>query len=312
MRFKHYLPLFILAFISSIACICSQDLQLDEGALKLTTVMGVGLPETVTISNSLGSLFLDPASGHDVHIPITHDMVLDSGTLRLNNGTELIFESDDESKYAHIGLNDNRVMYLGKYGSPPSLVVDIDERRLGVNFGIPKTELDVQQEAALDWKGFGNIIDNIGGLLIRRKDNGQRINIVVDEFGDLAIGFEEIGRAYIQSSTGKLFNASNVAGGGVSRYVESTSDGVLSKILSIPMMYSVNKARQSSSIEIDARMLRKYFPHVTDVKDDIIAISYADLGPIAIKAIQEQQTIIDQQSKDIAALQVMVQKLLEQ
>lgn len=69
------------------------------------------------------------------------------------------------------------------------------------------------------------------------------------------------------------------------------------------------------SIGFMAQDVRKYFPELVNeasYEDDenILQLNYAGLSVVAIKAIQEQQAIIDVQNEKIASLEQKMNELL--
>ena len=53
----------------------------------------------------------------------------------------------------------------------------------------------------------------------------------------------------------------------------------------------------------------KEIVHVSDDKDKTLSVSYTELIPVLIKAIKEQQAIIDNQQKQIDQLKTLETKL---
>jgi lactate dehydrogenase-like 2-hydroxyacid dehydrogenase len=56
-------------------------------------------------------------------------------------------------------------------------------------------------------------------------------------------------------------------------------------------------------IGFDADQMERQFPEVVDEKDGVKAIAYGQLSVVAIKAIQEQQALIDQLVRRIDELE---------
>jgi len=85
------------------------------------------------------------------------------------------------------------------------------------------------------------------------------------------------------------------------------------KKIQVSSYYIKHVGRNKREIGVIAQDMEKYFPEmvspmVTKKGDTFLGVSYAKTGVLAIKAIQEQQEIIESLEKRIAALEKMLQE----
>ncbi len=93
-------------------------------------------------------------------------------------------------------------------------------------------------------------------------------------------------------------------------------ESVLKKVLllrPVTYFYKHNTAKDARSIGFLAQEAAEIFPNTVSKEDegDLLGINYASYSVIAIKAIQEQQKIIEQQSADIELLKKQMEELKE-
>ena len=88
--------------------------------------------------------------------------------------------------------------------------------------------------------------------------------------------------------------------------------GILDKVMKLkPSTYQYTSNDDSSprSMGFIAQDVEKFFPEMVSTKGEYKGISYAQFGVIAIKAIQEQQLIIEDLKREIADLRKIVNRL---
>ena len=77
-----------------------------------------------------------------------------------------------------------------------------------------------------------------------------------------------------------------------------------------PIYIDAGSTTQSKTNGFIAQEVQSLFPEVVSEKNGYLGISYESMIPLAIKAIQEQQVIIDTQEERIAKLEALVQELI--
>ena len=105
-----------------------------------------------------------------------------------------------------------------------------------------------------------------------------------------------------------------------------TMDNVLSKVIDLNVSrynYKINNPSQKESIGFIAQEVKELFPELVkqtsmEKSKGVLSLDYSGFGVLAIKAIQEQQKIIEQQSeelsevkKEMKVMKEMIEKLME-
>jgi len=127
------LILIIIACFTLIQSTKSQDIELTEGALKLTTYLGVGYEETATISNAGGVISLDPASGHPVRVNGPHNLEIQKGDIHINDGGLLRLESpNSQYMFMNIDTINGGLQILRNNTSNVGLYIDDDTDYLSI------------------------------------------------------------------------------------------------------------------------------------------------------------------------------------
>lgn len=117
-------------------------------------------------------------------------------------------------------------------------------------------------------------------------------------------------RGTISATTGAYIQSSDI------RLKENINPirSILDKTLQLrpTTYYYKTDDKKTQTIGLIAQEVQNIFPEVVHYSkaDDLYGINYSAFGVIAIKAIQEQQVIIDDQQKQIDELKVLVQTLI--
>lgn len=182
--------------------------------------------------------------------------------------------------------------------------VRIPERvRVGGGAAInPSSTLDVVQVGSLSASN---------GAKFRVATSGTDIwNIGVDGSGNFGFMYNGTLKGSINSSTGAYATSSDQS----LKTNITPITGVLSKVLQLkPARYQYNDSENGDyALGFMAQEVQPLFPEaVTLAGNDKLAVYYSYFGVIAIKAIQEQQDIIDNQQKEIDELKTLLQKVEE-
>ena len=130
----------------------------------------------------------------------------------------------------------------------------------------------------------------------------------------LHFSFAENGvlRSYIEAATGSYITTSDRS---FKKDINSLAP-TLGKVLRMnPVSYHYNDqaAKDELVIGFIAQEVQPLFPElVSEMEDGMLGMNYSATGVVAIKAIQEQQEIIDAQGNQIEQLQKQMQLLQEQ
>ena len=157
-------------------------------------------------------------------------------------------------------------------------------------------------------------------LLTRYNGSAQRIDINADmepltadtfELGDAAFRWKHIYTENITTRVGIVTDSDKR----LKDNIEDINYG-LAEVLSMrPVSYQLKKdAAQQLHLGFIAQEVETIIPEIvrqtTDEKH-MRSMSYSELIPVLIKATQEQQTLIEQQTQQIKSLQTMVNALIE-
>ena len=217
--------------------------------------------------------------------------------------------SDPDKESSDLELKSNRYVIAHVDANQPNFNGEAENGRFIVKGGdghesIWVTEsggLIVWQQTDPDWTGFGQSTINSSAGIDIVPQQGIRTEMYSAD-SDLCFAFGGLDRSYIDDATGKYYNASNSAGGGaIVSDVTKNSGKILNEVLELPIYRSTSKS-SIRDVDINASVLAKKFPSTVEKKGGEYAISYSDFGLIAIKAIQEQQVMIEELRAEIEIL----------
>ena len=169
---------------------------------------------------------------------------------------------------------------------------------------------------------FKTVQKNGFGIDLESSNGNNNWEWYVNDFGALGLfangtfvgGFDAATGAYNSISDRRL--KSNIR----------TMDNVLSKVIDLNVSrynYNNNNPSKKESIGFIAQEVKELFPELVkqtsmEKSNGVLALDYSGFGVLAIKAIQEQQVIIDQQSeelsevkKEMKVMKEMIEKLME-
>jgi hypothetical protein len=169
--------------------------------------------------------------------------------------------------------------------------------RVGINHHNPQSMLDIEQPN----QGPGN------GVLLNLAGVGHW-EIGIDNAKDYNFYFNNGLKAYILDTDGSYIKTSDAK---IKTDIKSL-DPVLSKILKLKPSTYLRSQNTTRSLGFIAQQVEPLFPELVSEKNELKGLNYDGFGVIAIKAIQEQQYLINQQQKLIEELVNRVQKLEEQ
>lgn len=228
---------------------------------------------TSLISNGYSSLV----------IGVNNDPIVNTGQTSLSSTTPLFI----------IGNGDN-------FNSLSNAMVVRKDGRVGIGTNIPLSNLHIKQTGAFS------------GLTLENDDDGNRWRLY-SASGDNNLTFynnANVEVADIDDVTGSYDAISDMR---FKKNIEPLQQ-VLPKLLKLePAYYHFNWQQSNDQKEIGmlAQHTYKYFPELVsyDKENDIYKMNYAGFSTVAIKAIQEQQTIIKNQQTTIDELIKRIEKL---
>jgi trimeric autotransporter adhesin len=175
--------------------------------------------------------------------------------------------------------------------------------KVGINFEAPSTDLHIRQQSDVS----GN---NTRGIRLQRSgDTFWRM--YVDGLNTLTFEYNDGGGGHFGwiNTNGSFVDGSDSR---IKRDIQST-EKLLQKLLMLhPQKYRFIHEDENNHYTYGfvAQDLQKIFPEfVHEREDGRLGISYGSFGVVAIKAIQEQQTIIEEQEQRIENLRKEILRL---
>ncbi len=191
--------------------------------------------------------------------------------------------------------------------NPNLFYTDAGNDRLGFLTNSPSFDVHLVQS--------NSFVGGTGGMGFSAGSNNWNIY-----HSGLHFSFDENGtrRAYITAGTGVYVVTSDKRMKKDITEIESVLEKV-NQLKAYRYLYKDQDTRAKKTIGFMAQDIQPLFPElVGETEDDYLGLNYAGFGVVAIKAIQEQQQIIDAQQQQLASLQksqeqtnLLVQHLLE-
>lgn len=209
------------------------------------------------------------------------DVIVGDGLLYLTDGIQDV----------HMG-NLGGAFFLSANGpaSPHQLYIQDGTGYVGINTSNVLTSLHVKQV------GLGK------GIRMEDHADSDYWETYIDNLNDYNFGFNGVLRAYIQQSTGAYVQTSD-------RRLKNSIDqidSVLDKLIRLkPSQYYYNIDRNAirKAWGFVAQEVEEIFPELVLDKDGYKGLVYDDFAIMSVKAIQEQQVLINQQQDLIQQLE---------
>ena len=151
-----------------------------------------------------------------------------------------------------------------------------------------------------------------GGLRLERNANTNHWEMATDSGDDLDFTYNNVAKAYINNVNGLLVSPSDLR---LKKDINSIGTVLPAMMQLQPKTYHYKTNEDGSPLSYGfiAQEVEKLFPDfvVTKGPDNMKAIIYQEFTIIAIKAIQEQQAIIELQNKRIEKLEQQMEAVLK-
>lgn len=151
-----------------------------------------------------------------------------------------------------------------------------------------------------------------GGLRLEKHDDANYWDISVDFADHLEFGFKGNTKVRFSNTDGDIWTVSDLR---MKKDIQlfETALPRLMKLEAKSYHYKDNENSAPLSYGFIAQEVEKIFPEAvaTMGRDGMKAVGYQKLNILAIKAIQEQQVIIEEQNKRITALETKMEQLLK-
>lgn len=162
--------------------------------------------------------------------------------------------------------------------------------RLGVREPAPITDMQITQSDGL--------IGGTGGLTFSRSTNWK----IMHTGSHLSFVENNVRRSYIETGTGNYVTVSDKTQKKDLEPLGTTLDGIM-QLDPVKFRYQSQAASAVKTYGFVAQDVQRTFPElIRTAEDGTLGLSYSDFGVLAIAAIQEQQTEIDQLRQENALL----------
>jgi trimeric autotransporter adhesin len=192
----------------------------------------------------------------------------------------------------------NRLYIDNSNTTNPLFYGQFDNNRIGINDSSPSANLHIKQSGTSE---EGLAIENDGDTDYWSWEVGDN---------DLDLYFNGTRVGYWDDATGS-YNA--VSDRRLKKDISNIDEKILNKILQLkPVEYRLSEADKESqkAIGFIAQDVKELLPSaVREREDGYLSINYDDFGVLAIKAIQEQQEIINDLKKENAGLKERLDRL---
>jgi hypothetical protein len=175
----------------------------------------------------------------------------------------------------------------------------VNQLKVGIGTSSPATDFDIKQDDASG---------NERGIKLERQDNTDDWRMYIGAGSDLGLAFNNAQVGYFDSGDGMYHASSDF------RLKENIQplEPVLEKVMQLqPKTYNfIADSLKEKTIGFVAQEVETLFPEIVGEREDgYKALAYDEFAVIAIQAIKEQQTMIQQQQAVISDLLARVQKL---
>jgi hypothetical protein len=225
-------------------------------------------------------------AGTSAHLTLRENSTADFARLRFDNGGDDIWTLAARATEGSAILN---VFHNNGTSSANIMSFDGDLHRVGIHKTAPEAYLHIRQAS-----------NSVPALLLQNDDQtgGEKWQILVNGNSDLEFQFEGVIRGTFSSATGAYtaFPPPSVQSGR-----SMADEKILEKILQLnPVSYGYARSSQPS-LGLDPRQVEQINPDWVVKSEDgnKTGINYHDFMILSIRALQEQQQIIDTQEQEI-------------
>ncbi|MCB0689581.1 MAG: tail fiber domain-containing protein [Saprospiraceae bacterium] len=219
------------------------------------------------------------------HIDGFDRALIGNNGINILSGNHLMMTSDDGQQVMAMKTNNDGQLQIKQNGilGNTLLLIDDDNPRVGLNTIVPTAELHIIQDALPVLNDLDQAaISNYGIKL-------SKWNIVQNSLDNLSFIYNGIWRSYISNATGNYVNGSDRR---LKEDFQPLKD-CLSKVLQLrPASYRY-RGSDKPTIGFIAQDVESIFPELVYNEEVYKALSYDNFAVLAIKAIQEQQVIIE-------------------
>lgn len=233
------------------------------------------------------------------------DVVMD-GDLQVGGGDITFIDDINGGSPKVIPINNAQgSLIIRTLGAPGYTFFMGRDKYVGINTESPYSDLHIKQLVTPQHSADNIMVPT--GLTIE-SSFGKKVTMFTDNGGDLSFAFDSIQRCYISDQNGDFINVSDLR---TKENLIRLSDNILEKVCMLkPYSYRFKRSKDlSRTLGFVAQDVQKIFPEIVVEKNGYLALSYKDFGILSVKAIQEQQAIIDQQKNEIGDLKERMSRI---
>ena len=220
---------------------------------------------------------------------------IDLSGLKLNGGRALTMESPNSKSDMFMFVENGGHLVIQRDSTPGSttaMYILNTPSRIAINSKFPETDLHVRQSTKPIFDGPNEFVQNMPGLTIQDSSTFNHATLFLDNSGHLSIAFNDIYRGWWNKTTGKYTEVSDLR---LKKNIVSMPSVLPAIKMLRPVYYHFNNQEdwEDKTLGFIAQEVEKVLPELVSYQNKTKALSYGEFGIIAIKAIQEQQEMID-------------------
>jgi len=217
------------------------------------------------------------------------NVLVEDGAFFILDNNELVFMDNVSGDFS--------IITPGPAGSTQFYIED-GNGYVGINTDAPQSSIHVKQ------------IGEFQGIRLENTSSTNYWTTYTDGFNDYNFGYNGTLRAYIEDGAGNFIITSDQR---LKNSIEKVST-VLDKVMKLnpsTYYYNADESRSCKSWGFLAQEVATVFPEIVREKNGYMGLVYDDFAIISIKAIQEQQIIIDAQADEIKSIKDQLAKLMD-
>ena len=274
--------------------------------MKQLTILFVALLFAGLVSaQNVGINIPAPTAPLDVAIETGGSIQIGNNNLTLNGGNSannLHIDGGFPDDPANQNGPWTGLLYLNHY-SKNNIIMNANGGMVGIGVDAPAFDLHVRQSEF-------SVFDAAGGIALMVPGTGTDYWKIFHSGSHFSFVENGVRRAYVEAGTGNYVQPSDRKLKEGVEYLPAVLPGVLK--LEPARYHYINAADKSNkTLGFIAQDVQAIFPeYVYTGEDGNLGLAYKDFGILAVKAIQEQQVIIDAQTQTIEALQAQLQQVI--
>lgn len=261
---------------------------------KLLFVMFIS---SITISlqsqNTLFRIQKDGVSGQQEVVAVFESDASNRPAILLSEGGTN-FSDGMSIEYNGSPVAGDKEMYINGINGDPILIVSNFDR-VGINENNPSANLFIKQ-----------VGPNVEALTMENDTDEKQWSFEIGS-SDLLLSYNGVFRGGFDSSNGTYYVASDRS---LKQEIEPM-DEVLGKLMQLSpkkYFYKTDESKVDKTSGFIAQDLLEIFPDlVSGSEENHLAVNYSGMSTLLVKAVQEQQTIIDAQQKEIDELRKLTE-----